>query len=488
MPGLLLRDTVLVGSGSMVCQVLGTLTALALRMLLDPSLMGVWSGLKVFLGYGNFAGLGASKAAAREIAYETARGNREAAERATNVAFTLNSITSGLYLVGLLAAAVWMGFTATGPFAPYWSAGLATIAVLAFLSRYSTFLITVLRSRQEFGRTTRLALFEAALTMVATVSAVWLWGLYGLFAATVAVMLAGIGFLHAGGRLRMRFHWDWPEAKRLVVIGAPILAGGLTLTLLRSVDKVMILAYLPDGEHALGCYSIGLMAAGALNSLANVLGIVSYPRYQVRYGETGVAREVAGLATRLTEASAFVLSVLLALTAVVVPPVLAWLLPAYREGLPAMVMLLPGVLLLCLAQPACHYLITVGKQHHIAPVVLAAVGVAVAANHLALSSGGGITGVAVASTASYAFYCVLLSAVAYRSVLSPRCLLGLVLRCLAPMLLAAASYVLWREVADRGVASLGEASIATVGAAALLTGWASLWRRGREWRAWLWKQ
>ena len=34
------------------------------------------------------------------------------------------------------------------------------------------------------------------------------------------------------------------------LIGAPILAGGLTLTLLRSVDKLMILAYLPEREYA----------------------------------------------------------------------------------------------------------------------------------------------------------------------------------------------------------------------------------------------
>ena len=486
MPGRLVRNVVLVGSGSVVCQVLGTVTALAMRVLMDPALVGVWSGLKVFLSYGNLTGLGASKAAAREIALETARGNHTAAERSAQVALTVNSITSVLTMLGLFAAAAWMRATATGPFANYWVVGLAAIGVFVPLSRYSTFLITVLRAKQQFGTTTRLALFEAALTLAVTVVGVWLWGLYGLFASTLVVMVGGILFLHFVCRTRVRFQWDGAEAKRLVAIGAPILAGGLTLTLLRSVDKLMILAYLPEGEYALGCYSLGLMATAGLMSLANVLGIVSFPRYQVRYGRTGDARDVARLAMRMTEASALALSVVFLMAALIVPPMLAWLLPAYRDGLPALLLLLPGVLLLCLARPGCHYLITVGKQTQIVWVVVAAVLVAVAANHVALSAGMGITGVAVASTASYAFYAALLGAVAYGPFFSRRSLMGFLFRCSAPVLLAAGTFALWIAVSRARAESLFP--IAILGSVFLVLGWSLLWRTSRDWRHWLWQQ
>lgn len=488
MPGRLVRDTVLVGSGSVLCQVLGTLTAVALRMIMEPALIGVWSGLRVFLGYGNFAGLGASKAAAREIAYESARGNRAATERATSVAFTINTLTSALYMLGLFAAAAWLRATSTRPLVDYWASGLVATGVFVLLSRYSTFLISVLWALQEFGRTTRLALFEAALTLVVTCAGVWFWGLYGLFVGTMVVMLGGIAYLHVGGGVRLRLSWDWPETKRLVAIGAPILAGGLALTVFRSVDKLMILAYLPDGEHALGCYSIGLMAAGALTSLANVIGVVSYPRYQVRYGETGDPREVARLALRLTEASSAVLSVVFLLAALAGPPLLAWLLPAYRPGLPALLVLLPGTLLLSLSRPACHHLITVGRQHLTVAVLLAAVLVAIASNYVALRFGAGITGVAVASTASYSVYALALGALAYGPLFSAGQLFDFFVRCAAPVLLAAGTFGFGAYVTSVRVVSPLFLVMSTICGTLIVVGWSMLWRASKHWRRWLWEQ
>ena len=436
--GRLVRDALTVGGGSAVCHVLAAITGLLLRAILEPALVGVWSGLRVFLSYGNFAGLGASKGAAREIPFHTARGQFAAAQNAIDVALTVNTVTSLLYLLALAGAAVWIEATSTGPLAVYWSVGLAAAGVMAVLSRYSTFLVTVLRARQQFSRTTRLALFEAVATLAVTVTATWLWGLYGLLLGTAAVLAASIAWLHLWGAPALQLRWDWSEAKRLMGIGAPILAGGVMLTFLRSLDKVMILAYLPDREFQLGCYSLAVMAGAGLYSVGNVLGIVTYPRYQVRLGRTGSAREVARLAMRVTEAVTVVVTAAAVVAVVAAPAVLARLLPAYRPGLDALLALLPGMLLLAMAIPATHVLITLNKQRQMVALLAAAVAFAAVANHAALTAGKGITGVAAATTASYAFYLVSLMIVAYRGLLSSTELVRFMLRCaVAPLLVTA---------------------------------------------------
>ena len=60
-------DALRVGGATTVGHLLGAATSLLLRMFLDPAQMGLWQGLKLYLSYGNYANLGISKAAAREL-------------------------------------------------------------------------------------------------------------------------------------------------------------------------------------------------------------------------------------------------------------------------------------------------------------------------------------------------------------------------------------------------------------------------------------
>src|SRR5262249_36804523 len=89
----MLADTLVVGASTLVCQVLGAVTSLALRMLLDPAEMGIWQGLKTVLSYANFSNLGISKGAAQELAIAHGRGDLAAAQRGLNLAHTINTLT-----------------------------------------------------------------------------------------------------------------------------------------------------------------------------------------------------------------------------------------------------------------------------------------------------------------------------------------------------------------------------------------------------------
>ena len=71
----LARDLAAVGGSTAVCHLLGVANSLLLRAALSPSQMGVWQGLKLLLGYANYANLGASKGAARELSIALGHGD-----------------------------------------------------------------------------------------------------------------------------------------------------------------------------------------------------------------------------------------------------------------------------------------------------------------------------------------------------------------------------------------------------------------------------
>ncbi len=402
--GRVFGDWTVVGGAAAVCHALGAATSLLLRMLLDPAQMGIWQALKLLLSYGNYANLGISKGAARELTVALGQGQTSQAERGLNLAFTVNTLSSLFYAVLLVGAGIWIGRSAAGPWSGTWAAGLLLVGGLAVLGRYVTFHVTILRSRQAFAATARLAVLEAVLTLAVGGLATWRWGLPGLYLGTLVVMLAALGFVHRNRAATLTWAWDKTQIRRLIGIGSPILLAGAVSSLFRSLDKVMILAYVSDREFQLGCYSLALMVTAQLYGLGNMLSIVMGPRYGEQYGRLGDRGEVARLAARATELHAAATALPAAVAIAAAPPFLAWLLPDYQTGLAPLVWLVPGVVALVVALPATQYLIAVDCQRRALAAVVVATALAAVGNHVALTGGYGLVGVAAATALSYAAY------------------------------------------------------------------------------------
>ena len=413
-------DWTIVGSSTMLCHALGVVTSLLLRMLLSPAQMGIWQTIKMLLAHGNYANLGISKGAIRE--YTIARGvnARNADENASaqpdsvdarrwlNLAFSFNTLTSLAYAALMSVAAVWILFGSSDVWSRAWAAGFATVGLLAVLSRYVTFHVTILRARQSFAVTSKLSILEAVLTLTAACGLTYCVGLNGLYLGTLIVMLGAGGFVFRNRGASLAWTWDWPEMRRLIGIGAPILLAGATMTLLRSLDKLAILAWFPDREFQLGCYSLALMAATQLFGLGTMFSMVMSPRYGEKLGHSGDPNAVARLAARATEIQAAAITLPAAWTLVAAAPLLGWLLPDYATGLPSLVLLMPGVICLTIALPTQEYLVAINRQKHALGVVLITTLLAAVGNGVALYFGFGLAGVAVATSLGYAAYLLLI--------------------------------------------------------------------------------
>lgn len=485
----MLADSLVVSAATLVCQGLAVATSLVLRFALDPAQMGVWQGLKLFLNYANYANFGVSKGAARELTVALGKGDVAQAEAGLNLAFTVNTLSSLLYGALLAAAGLWIGVSSGGIGNSAWTLGLLALAALVVVQRHVTFQVTILRCRQAFALTSKLALLEGALTLSVAGGCAALWGLPGLYAGTLATLLASLAYLKAGGAAPFAWAWDRREIARLIGIGGPILLAGAASVLLQSIDRLMILACSENREFELGCYSLSLLVGGQLSGLANMLSLVMGPRYGELFGSTGQRRNVALLAARASELQACLLALAGGLAIVLAVPVLGRLFPAYRPGVAPALWLVPGAVALGLGLPANQYLVAVYRERWALAAVLSGVAIAALGNYAALAAGYGLVGVAASTSCAYLVHFVLLASISLwlelDAVARWRYVLSMTL-ILAPVLGLAA----WLECAWPG----DEANLASVGCKACIVlavwlgatavgwrcGWREIWREERR--------
>jgi len=474
-----LRDWLLVSGSTIVCQAIGIVTGFALRFALNPAQMGVWQALKLFLTNANYANLGISKGAARELSMALGRGRPEEAQHGIDLAFTVNTLTSLGYAALLIVAGVWIG-AGSSTWSWAWAVGLTAVGLLSVLQRYATFQVTLMRASQQFGPTSQLAILEAVLTLAVAVSATFWAGLNGLYLGTLGVLLASIVFLHCRGALPWRWAWDVPEIRRLVAIGSPILLAGVISTVFRSLDKLLILGCMSDREFQLGCYSLALMVTGQLYGLGNMLAIVIGPRLSQRFGRSGDRGDVARLTVEASELQAATTVLPAALTLVLAPPLLGWLLPAYTPGLPAMCWLIPGVVALNVALLPAQYLVSIEREKWSLAAVLAATGITAVLNWSAIKAGWGLSGVAASTSLGYFLYLLLVAGPLWRDLDLPGRVRLLFMHTLAlGPTLAAALLACWLVPA-----SIGLWLAAVVRAAAVLIVWSGCVALGWSWGGW----
>jgi O-antigen/teichoic acid export membrane protein len=407
------RDSLIVTLAGQVERAIGTLTAFALRWGLDPSRLGVYTGLRLYLDNTNRSSLGVGLGAVQQIPILRASGNEAEARRVADIAHTTNTITCLVYAVALLAWAWIRRPLLTGdPLAAEWTWGLVAMAGLTILKRYESFLIAVLRARQEFVVTSQVDVVESLVSIVAVSLGLWLAGFWGLLAAVGVIVGAKIAFLHARNPYRFGWAWETPTAGRLMAVGLPILANTAALGAVMNLDRVLILWRIPEGEKAVGLYSIALMGTSWSLDLAGRIVTVLYTYFQTTLGRTRDPVEVARQALRATEGQAPLLAAGSGVAFFAGPVFLGAVLPKYAEGLPALRPLLPGMLLLGLAWPARQMLITIDRPYRLVLATLIGLAVTTLAGLIGADRAG-IVGVAWGMTVGYTALFLLTGATAF---------------------------------------------------------------------------
>lgn len=340
-------------------QPLAIISSLWTKGLIGPYLVGVLATLTLVTSYSGFSNLGMLSAAERDLPVLKGAGNGEGFNRMRDTIFTLTVISGVVFAVLMLAGTL----IYRSAIDPALFEGLVVYALLVVLQQWGFYYITLLRTHQEFIFLSKVQVLLAALLSFGNVLAALLFGFRGLLILTVLVAVVQIALLSRHQNQLPALGLEWREVKHLFSVGVPLLAFGLVMTGMRTIDNVMVLRLL--GTEALGLYSIALMANGILFALTNSLSGVLYPRMQAAYGRSKTLESLSEYVIRPTLIMGVILPVLMALIFFGVPSAVQAFLPRFIPGLPAFRVIVAVTYFFAMFQMSSAFLIALNKQFRV---------------------------------------------------------------------------------------------------------------------------
>ncbi len=377
-------------------QPLSLVSALFIRGHIGPYATGVIATLNLILFYLSFAHLGVLNAAERDLPYSIGSANRDKFEHIRDTTFSVTMGAGLMCAIGLAATAVLIRrgiehdlFVGMMIYAPY--------VVLWYWCAYH---ITLLRTNQEFVFLSKVQVAVNTLSSLGGMVGAVLFGFTGVVTSLLVVtsVQAILVTRQVGHGPRLRI--DNTELRRLLLVGVPLLLFGLAMTVIKTLDNVLVLRFM--GTEALGIYSVALLANSAIFQATSSLSGVLYPRMQKAFGETQSISGIVKYVVRPSLITALVIPLLIACLEFVVPPVVTWLLPDFAPGLMAFRIVAVGSYWLAMTPMAANFLITVNKQLTLTWLLVLSIAVWVPLTVLFLAFGWGLAGIALATCGGYA--------------------------------------------------------------------------------------
>lgn len=280
----IIRNTFLVGGGSVLNLIIGLVRTKIIAVLLGPAgiaLFGVFNQLVEVIRSSFSLGLGTS--GIRQIAASHAAGDAERVSRVVRTLRLTTWITGGAGGLFTLVSAGWLAALTFGENAAEKQAPIALLGLAVLFLALKTGQGCVVSGTRQLGHYMRISLGGSVASVLASVPCVYFLGINGVAPAVV------VSF---GGTLLVSWWYSrqipiadaslsrsqaWHEAKLLVAFGLPIMATGIVGTVSPYIERIIILRHI--GVDQLGQYQAAFSLTGVAVTL--VLGVMSadfYPR------------------------------------------------------------------------------------------------------------------------------------------------------------------------------------------------------------------
>jgi O-antigen/teichoic acid export membrane protein len=367
----------------------------ALAALLGPVAFGTWSLLRVSQHYLVIVGLGMNRGLEVEASAHRDPVNGRPNPTAEHFAAAGNGfllLSYGAFSALALAAAL------LAP-DPVWRAVLGGLAAATVVERAFLQGATFLRAQVTVPEFAAIELSHAMLQLVLTLGLALLWGLPGAIVGMALAYAGGLAMMR--GRVPMRIGWSWPAIRTLIRIGLPVTLASLMQTLVGSLDRLIVAAFL--GVEALGQYAFAVSVASIGAAAGLVVRTAVFPDvfHAARHG--GPSAWVQDL-ERLLLGMAWVLSVVLIGPALAIAPLITSLVPDYVAAIgPARIFIFSGVAN-SLMMVAMLGSVAAERQRQVPLLTAAALGVSLMLAWAALRLGLGLEGFAAASLATRLAY------------------------------------------------------------------------------------
>lgn len=412
----IIKDAAKFTIGGYISSVCNFISATVVRRILDPFFMGVYSELLLVFDYAKYNHLGIIDSLDRQIPYYNGAKEFGKAEEAKNVGASFALYASFILALSIIA----FSYIMKNNLSPLLAGGLKVVAVMVVIQSLGTFYVTLMRTHHLFGPLSKYIIIIAIFDIIFKVVLGLKFGVIGILWGTAIPLSIGIFYLYrkTGMGFKLLFRIPAKTVSNLLTIGFPLLLAGFAMTLLRSIDRLMIIAFLTKED--LGFYSIAIMVHSFIFQLPNLIYTVLFPRFYEAFGESsGRLDGLEGFLKKPTLVFAYLFPVLIGMAVITFPVFINYILPKYTQGVIPTYILLFGTFFLSITYMSGYLLIALKKQYMLVLISVVSIAVCVLANLLFLNIFGlGIKGVALGTSFAYFVYSLLLIGYAMRRYLT----------------------------------------------------------------------
>jgi O-antigen/teichoic acid export membrane protein len=376
--------------------VIGLLKGFLIARWLGPASYGIWQFVNIFGQYGAHAGLSTRSGISREVPFLRGKGDLDKMNAVLGTAFVANFYGPIFYGAVVLAASFFVTEAVDAEALAIYS------PVIIFLS-WAGYGSALAMAVGLYSVRTRLGLLNDLVTGLLAIGFLYIWGIYGLIGgAGVAALIVTV---YSACKLRqyLFFKVDWEVLWKLVIVGLPIMANGILLTSMASVDRMLIAATL--SRDLLGVYGLAHAGVVVLQTIPTSIGQMLAVKFAELDGQNKSNAYLSVLLERSTLILAVVLGPIVSAVIACFPTLVVYLLPEYVEGILPGRLLIASVFFLGVSLPVTNWCVSTKRFGPVLSLRLVILVAEAFGIYLVIRNSGGLEMVALVALCAFAVFC-----------------------------------------------------------------------------------
>jgi O-antigen/teichoic acid export membrane protein len=396
--GEIIRDATALSSTLYISQGIYIVRGFIIAQFLGPSLYGVWSIFRSFLGSASYFGFGTQQAMMREVPFNAGAGDKGKKSLITQTSLSWNILATSIVMIIVLL----LSFT---KIAYQFRTEVRLAGILFVLNAIHIFVRPKFNSEQKILLMSKYMIAYAILNTLFGLSFLFFFKLRGLLLGMIIAQLVLLTYLVINDHLSLKLSINKKILFELFSIGFPIMILSFLVFLMGNVDKYMVFAML--GRKMTGYYGLAAFASSAVGYISYSMSNVVFPRMMYTYGKTGERKDIEKYYIKPMFVLSGVSPIILCIIFINVKLILTYLLPKYLPGITVVHILIISLFFSTILGLPTNLLIALNKQKKFVYIVTAILLLDISFDFLVIKNGFGMEGVAVITTIVFALTSVI---------------------------------------------------------------------------------
>jgi O-antigen/teichoic acid export membrane protein len=394
--GVILNNSIFYSASLYLSKIIKTLGGVIVAKFMGPGLYGIKNMFHLFLMYESYSNLGTYEAMKREVPYFRASKDTEKADVILKSVFGFNMLLAILTGTILIITSLILKNTTVSRYYVYFTFFLGVLIITGKINSYfsNKFVADkniILKSKVE--------VLYAFSNIVACVPLAYFYGLKGFFTGLLLADLIRITYTIIAVKHIPSIYISIPVIRKLIMIGLPKVISILLLTLLKSADRIVIIAMLTRAE--LGYFAIASVAIILIDLVPDAVDTTIFPRMMEKLGKTKDPEKIKIYLVEPVVLIAYMLPLLIAVLFFSIHIPVKYYLTQYVPSINVVKILSLGFFCTAVSSTAASVCYAFNKQKNLIYLILPVVALNFILNYIFIRFGWGINGVALGTSISY---------------------------------------------------------------------------------------